>query len=770
MATTIVTKYGSDAPAASDLVRGELAVDTENGRLYTENAAGAVVEIGLNPEGNVDVTGTVTTTGSVGIGTDSPKTAINASTSTGAILTLESSDTTLTTNGVIGGIDFYSNDSSTNGTGAKVNIRAIGQNSSGTATALTFGTSASGSATAVEAMRIDASGNVGIGVTPLSYAKLHISSAGTTAFYADGTQTSDGDIFDFVVRNGTDSVASIKTIRTGADDAAALTFGTQAAGGSLTERMRIDASGNIKFSATGDGYISGTAPNTYNSGYSQDNDSWATWMNYNGYQDGASRYRDFIVGNGKQGRIATFDGSSGNVLVGTTDEATYNLTSGGGTALWGNGLVSAAKSGAIVGIFNRTSSDGDILQFRKDGTAVGSIGSSNGGERLYMVNDSTGLSFLGDFSKILPCDSAGSPRDAAIDLGQASGGRFKDLHLSGKIAKGTGGELDLRSDGGGFNYKQNLDVATAGCTFTGQSTRGDVAAIRLYQTATGADGGYIRLDTCNAGSTTPTEKARIDASGNLLVGKTAAGAANLGVDIQPSGILVASRSGNISGLFNRTTSDGDIVDFRKDNTTVGSIGVVSGDRLYIATGDGLGLQLDKDNNRIVPCDAAGAYNSNVELGDTGLEFTNLYLSGAISKGSGSFKIDHPLPEKTETHHLVHSFVESPQADNIYRGKVDLVDGSATVNIDDAAGMTEGTYVLLNTNTQCFTSNESGWTLVKGSVSGNTLIITAQDNTCTDTISWMVIGERHDQHMFDTSWTDENGKVIVEPLKELQETE
>jgi hypothetical protein len=141
------------------------------------------------------------------------------------------------------------------------------------------------------------------------------------------------------------------------------------------------------------------------------------------------------------------------------------------------------------------------------------------------------------------------------------------------------------------------------------------------------------------------------------------------------------------------------------------------------------------------------------------------VTGSLSKGSGSFRIDHPLPAKTDTHHLVHSFIEGPQADNIYRGKIDLVDGSATVNIDTAAGMTEGTYVLLNTNTQCFTSNESGWTAVKGSVSGNTLTITAQDNTCTDTISWMVVGERKDQHMIDTEWTDENGKVIVEPLKE-----
>ena len=141
------------------------------------------------------------------------------------------------------------------------------------------------------------------------------------------------------------------------------------------------------------------------------------------------------------------------------------------------------------------------------------------------------------------------------------------------------------------------------------------------------------------------------------------------------------------------------------------------------------------------------------------------FTGSLAKGSGSFKIDHPLDSKKDTHNLVHSFVEAPQADNIYRGRVDLVDGVATINMDTNSGMSEGTFVLLNREVQCFTSNETGWTVVKGSVSGNTLTITAQDNTCTDNISWMVIGERKDKHMYDTQWTDENGKVIVEPLKE-----
>ena len=140
------------------------------------------------------------------------------------------------------------------------------------------------------------------------------------------------------------------------------------------------------------------------------------------------------------------------------------------------------------------------------------------------------------------------------------------------------------------------------------------------------------------------------------------------------------------------------------------------------------------------------------------------IPGTLSKGSGSFRISHPLPEKSDTHDLVHSFVEGPQADLIYRGRVDLVDGSATINVDTAAGMTDGTFVLLCGDVQCFTSNETGWTAVRGSVSDNILTIEAQDSTCTDTISWMVIGERKDQHMIDAPWTDETGKVIVEPEK------
>ena len=142
-------------------------------------------------------------------------------------------------------------------------------------------------------------------------------------------------------------------------------------------------------------------------------------------------------------------------------------------------------------------------------------------------------------------------------------------------------------------------------------------------------------------------------------------------------------------------------------------------------------------------------------------------AGVISKASGSFKIDHPLPEKTDTHHLVHSFVEGPQADLLYRGTATLSSGTATVNIDTAARMTDGTFVALNGNVQAFTTNETAFDNVRALVSGNILTITSEDNTSTATISWLVVGERKDAHMVSggTTWTDSDGRVITEPLKE-----
>ncbi len=80
-------------------------------------------------------------------------------------------------------------------------------------------------------------------------------------------------------------------------------------------------------------------------------------------------------------------------------------------------------------------------------------------------------------------------------------------------------------------------------------------------------------------------------------------------------------------------------------------------------------------------------------------------------------------------------------------------------------MTEGTFVALNRNIQCFTSNESDWNAVRGSVSGNIFTIECQDSSSTATVSWMVIGERQDDGVKSLVTTDAEGNLILEPDQE-----
>jgi len=144
--------------------------------------------------------------------------------------------------------------------------------------------------------------------------------------------------------------------------------------------------------------------------------------------------------------------------------------------------------------------------------------------------------------------------------------------------------------------------------------------------------------------------------------------------------------------------------------------------------------------------------------DRSAEFaTNLNVVGAVSKGSGSFKITHPLDESKW---LYHSFIEGPKADLIYRGVVEMGGKTTTVNIDEVSNMAEGTFAELTQDAQVFVSNGSGWTPVRGSIKGNELLIETK-TPCDDSISWMVVAERADQVAKDWDLTDDDGHLVPE---------
>ena len=181
----------------------------------------------------------------------------------------------------------------------------------------------------------------------------------------------------------------------------------------------------------------------------------------------------------------------------------------------------------------------------------------------------------------------------------------------------------------------------------------------------------------------------IDSSENVLVGKTTiSGAFNtVGTELRETGLVQSTVDGSKCVDLNRKSSSGDFIGFSLDATAVGSIGVVSTDRMYFSTADGLGLQFDKDNNRIVPCDNAGAYNSNVELGDENLAFTNLFLTGGIQFDSRSSKLyDYEegtwTPAATLTHNPNSRTVSTTSSSGYYTkiGRFVTVFGNLQYNI------------------------------------------------------------------------------------------
>jgi len=134
--------------------------------------------------------------------------------------------------------------------------------------------------------------------------------------------------------------------------------------------------------------------------------------------------------------------SSERVMVGGTSPFsadTITLDTGGFAGI-------RNTSGSCLEL-RRDSSDGNIIDFQKDGTAVGSIGVV-GSDILFLANpDGTGcgLNFDGDNPKINPTNGSGSGTNGVADLGW-SGGRFKDAYLSGGIYLGGVGSANKLDD------------------------------------------------------------------------------------------------------------------------------------------------------------------------------------------------------------------------------------------------------------------------------------------------------------------------------------
>ena len=137
-------------------------------------------------------------------------------------------------------------------------------------------------------------------------------------------------------------------------------------------------------------------------------------------------------------------------------------------------------------------------------------------------------------------------------------------------------------------------------------------------------------------TTTLSEHMRIDSSGNLLVGKTAVGVGNAGIELRANNMAAVTRSGDNVLYLNRTTNDGSILEFRKDNSVVGNIGV-DGGSLVIGGGD-VGIGFYQSADALVPINGGtrAVRDSAIDLGMSSAKYKDLYLSGNAYVGSSGF--------------------------------------------------------------------------------------------------------------------------------------
>jgi len=116
--------------------------------------------------------------------------------------------------------------------------------------------------------------------------------------------------------------------------------------------------------------------------------------------------------------------SSGNLLVGTTDLTQFNNSGASadtGVVVAGTSYIDVSRVSNPMLYLNRCSTDGQIVSFSKDGTGVGSIGTSG---QVYIAGTSHALKFFS--LGIQPANTSGANTDNSMDIG-ASSTRFDDI-------------------------------------------------------------------------------------------------------------------------------------------------------------------------------------------------------------------------------------------------------------------------------------------------------------------------------------------------------
>jgi hypothetical protein len=156
--------------------------------------------------------------------------------------------------------------------------------------------------------------------------------------------------------------------------------------------------------------------------------------------------------------------------------------------------------------------------------------------------------------------------------------------------------------GNAISFNQPMTLDASGGLLVGTTSNAEGARLNVqggYVFLKESGGGDVYLRSAFGGSnpaiqvvsnspllflTNNTERARIDSSGRLLVGKTSAGDYVTGVEFQPAGAVLSYRSSGVAGIFGRT-DNGETVRFTNNSNVVGSISTTGSATAYNTSSD-----------------------------------------------------------------------------------------------------------------------------------------------------------------------------------------
>jgi hypothetical protein len=140
---------------------------------------------------------------------------------------------------------------------------------------------------------------------------------------------------------------------------------------------------------------------------------------------------------------------------------------------------------------------------------------------------------------------------------------------------------------------------------------------------------------------------------------------------------------------------------------------------------------------------------------------SLNITSGLSANTKQFKIQHPI---NENKWLYHTSTESPRADLIYRGTLQLQSGAGSASIDSASNMSNGTFNALTKNPQLFLQNNESFDRIKGYVQSGSVYVLSENQNSTASIDWSVIAERQDTEILKSPLYDRNGNYKTENYK------